>query len=594
MRIFAIGIILVYHFMPDLVPGGFFGVNMFFVISGFLMTYHVLKEIDATGGISLKKFYEKRFLRIFPGVSLLIILGLVLVNFVSGDYRVDIDRQVTATFSFFTNWYEIATGGSYESQFIHHIFVHTWFLAVEIHFYIIWSLILVALIKINKKKQFMEFSQLVLLVALCLAILSYFLLFVGNFHFAKNISWLYFSDFTRLSSLFIGAVLACYLRNERKPFKHSKVITILGYGAILLMALLLGYELKVTYILGFFIVDFIAAVLILNYTKLNGKSEAKLLKTLSEASYGAYLFHWPLLVMIPTIISGILGYIIAVVLTILLVIFNSKIWEPIITGRFTSAPKIVHMDMVPKGALSVAPLVSVGIIVILTAISSFRAPSMISLKQSIWENAVKQDIEKIQSDFGQLGSQIGINVETGGVIDNGDGINIDKIVEDGGVTVIGDSVLVGPRDYIMTHMPNTFVDAEGFRLAEHGERVIEQLKENGKLGEYVVIALGNNAVADRETALVNMIKAVPKKTRLIFVTPYDELIPDHDGGIAMKKLAKKYNFITIMDWEAFGNKHEEIYEGTDGVHFAGREKAYSLYVTELKKAIVAASKGKAK
>ena len=588
LRLFALGIIVIYHFFPTRLPAGFLGVNLFLVLSGFLTTHHALNEIEQTGGFSKRRFYEKRLRRTFPGLLLLLLMGVFLVNFAPPDYRVGIGKQTAAAFSFSTNWYEILSGGSYEAQFIPHIFVHTWFLAIEMHFYLLFPLLLSLLLRLGRKKGGETIARNTLMLSVFFYLASLLLSFLGQVNFIRNLSWLYFSDFTRFSSFFVGMFLAAYRRRMKKRYCYLPSFTLLCYAILAILALVFRYESRWTYLIGFPLTDFLAAFLIWNYANENEKKESNQIQAVAASSYGIYLFHWPLLVMIPTFVRGSSGYFLVVFATVAMLLLDQMFWEPLLLEKKNVFRKNRRKNRIIQELRPYSRVLICASLFILTASTNRRAPAMLSLQKSIWEKSVQQDVEKIQMDFKQLSEQRADAIAAQQVQDNGDGLVINDVVGDG-ITVIGDSVLLGPREYIMAHMPKTFVDAEGYRLAEMGAEIIERLKTEGKLGSYVVIALGTNAVEDRKEALRAVARTVPDGTRLIFVTPYDANIGMHEGSAAMKAVAQEFDFITVMDWEAYVKENPELYEGTDGIHFYGREGTYAAYVTQLKRAILEAS-----
>lgn len=137
LRVYAIFLVLGYHYFPTVLPGGFLGVSILFVMSGFLISYHLIDELFETRKIDYRKFYTKRFLRIFPALLLMLFLSSLFLPSLDNDYSVGFFDQFLAAFTFNYNFFEILRGGSYEGQFIRGIFMHTWSLALEIHFYLI-------------------------------------------------------------------------------------------------------------------------------------------------------------------------------------------------------------------------------------------------------------------------------------------------------------------------------------------------------------------------------------------------------------------------------------------------------------------------
>ncbi|MCL2352332.1 MAG: acyltransferase, partial [Firmicutes bacterium] len=151
LRVIGLLFVVAYHLYPSALRGGFIGVDIFFVCSGYLMTAHIINEYGAKSRVKLAASYTRRFKRLFPALAGAVLFGMALSLFISPDFRVDIGRQALAAAAAFTNYYEILTGGSYENQLLPHLFVHTWALAVEIQFYAVWGAILAAVVWLNRK-----------------------------------------------------------------------------------------------------------------------------------------------------------------------------------------------------------------------------------------------------------------------------------------------------------------------------------------------------------------------------------------------------------------------------------------------------------
>ena len=140
VRITGLVLVLLYHFYQARFTGGFIGVDLFFTFSGYLITALFIDEFFNRQKIRLGAFYNRRLARIFPPLLLMVLVCLPFVFLVSNDYTTDLTNQVTSALSFTTNFFEIQTGSSYEAQFIPHLFVHTWSLAIEMQFYLFWVL----------------------------------------------------------------------------------------------------------------------------------------------------------------------------------------------------------------------------------------------------------------------------------------------------------------------------------------------------------------------------------------------------------------------------------------------------------------------
>ncbi|MEA8986020.1 acyltransferase family protein, partial [Campylobacter jejuni] len=111
IRITGLLLVLLYHFFQTVFPGGFFGVDVFFTFSGFLITSLLLEEFGQKGKIDILGFFRRRFYRIFPPVVLMILVVMPFTFLVRQDYVAGIGGQIAGVLGFMTNFYEMLTGG---------------------------------------------------------------------------------------------------------------------------------------------------------------------------------------------------------------------------------------------------------------------------------------------------------------------------------------------------------------------------------------------------------------------------------------------------------------------------------------------------
>ena len=168
IRITGLICVLLYHFFQMRYTGGFIGVDIFFTFSGYLITALALDEFSRSNKFALRDFYYRRVMRILPPLILMICLVLPFTLLVGKDYITDLFHQIAAALGFVTNLFEIDTGGTYESRFIPHLFVHTWSLAIEVQFYLIWGFVLYLLTKVTATVE--QFRKRVFLSSTVLAI----------------------------------------------------------------------------------------------------------------------------------------------------------------------------------------------------------------------------------------------------------------------------------------------------------------------------------------------------------------------------------------------------------------------------------------
>lgn len=417
-------------------------------------------------------------------------------------------------------------------------------------------------------------------ICIILYVYAYILTFLLVALRKENISFVYFFDLARMGSFVFGSMLGIFVKRfsfNRLPYNK---LTMIFSGLILLMSLLLSYDNRATYFIGFLLTDIITGILILVGYSNKNLDEGKVIPLLSEYSYGMYVFHWPAFVMISSKISGTWGLVLSILVTILLVLFNYHIFEPIFASKDIksisdkiSMPKIDYNKY--QGLIHFTLVFMVLLSFSLAYTISDASDDMVSLEKSILQESIKQDIDKIYMDRKKVQD----------IIDK-DNDRIDSLAAEQTITLIGDSVLLGNREMLQENITGLYVNAEGSRLLESTPDLIRQMENDGNLGSILVLATGTNAVEDPEKSLEEIVKSLPDGKRLIFVTCYDNRYEQpHRVSVAMEKVAPKYKFVTIMPWEKEAMNHPEYYAGTDGVHFYGVMDAYDAYLNMLKEAI---------
>ena len=151
MRAVAVALVVVYHLFPPAFSGGFIGVDVFFVISGFLITSLLLREKATTGRISLGKFWQRRARRLLPAVTVMIAVCATAALFVGGDVLVRMGAQVLGALTFTYNWVSIGAGASYFAADTPELFRNLWSLGIEEQFYVLWPLLLMLLLLLRSR-----------------------------------------------------------------------------------------------------------------------------------------------------------------------------------------------------------------------------------------------------------------------------------------------------------------------------------------------------------------------------------------------------------------------------------------------------------
>ena len=307
LRAFAVLAVIVYHLNPRLLPGGFLGVDVFFVISGYLITALLLGELGRTGGLTLRRFWSRRARRLFPALAILLVAVTLLARLFATDalHRMQVD-VVSAVFFVF-NWRLVAQHDSYLGSLGRPpLLLHLWSLSVEEQFYLLWP---VALLFLRRRVRQGAMVGIALGGAALSALLMAVLFKPGN------PSAVYFGTETHAEGLMIGAALAVALPpwrmcSEVTP-RARRLLERAGLGALAVVvagAAFLGFNMPFTYRGGMLIVDLATAVLVATIahpaTRLGPAFARRPWRWLGLRSYSLYLWHWPIFQLIPSPSGG--------------------------------------------------------------------------------------------------------------------------------------------------------------------------------------------------------------------------------------------------------------------------------------------------
>lgn len=584
IRVTGLFLVLIYHFFKNSFSGGFIGVDIFFTFSGYLITALLIDEYSKNQKIDIIGFYRRRFYRIVPPLVLMILLVMPFTFLVKSDFVASIGRQIAATIGFTTNIYEILTGSSYESQFIPHLFVHTWSLAIEVHFYLLWGLGVWYLAKKNYDDK--QFRSLLFMISGLIFIMSFLYMFIRAF-FVSNFSLIYFSSLAHIFPFFLGAMFATisgikdttvrFQKNVKLWPKKYVIGVIFGAFALLfLLTLSLDFNHLFTYLFGFVLASLFAAVMIYAARVLNDQTpeveEPYLLTYIAEVSYGVYLFHWPFYIIFLQLMGNGLAVFLTLFFSFLFASVSYYILEPFISGK---KPRLFGYE------LDLMPYVKWGAIfgsflILLTVGRVLTAPKIGNFEKQLLVGALQQN----QSNINQTHT-----------IAAGDANALSDI------TIIGDSVALRSQNAFAKIMPGAQLDAAVSRNFSLAYEIFDNRVESKTLSKTTVLAVGVNSLDSYQEDLQKFIKDLPKGHRLVLVSPYNakNLSQVAEAREYENQLAKKYSYVTIADWYKVATENPDIWEGTDGVHYSDADtKGAELYVTTIKTAVERAAKQEAK
>jgi peptidoglycan/LPS O-acetylase OafA/YrhL len=293
--------------------GGVISVNVFFVLSGFLITLLLMKEWTRSGTIRLRAFWARRARRLLPALFVLLVgIGLYALYFAPDGTQSSLLGDGLSTLFYFGNWHQIFTGQSYFAQVsAPSPLLHTWTLAIEEQFYIVWPLVVLGVLKLWR-------SPRVLLVVAVLGVLGSALEMALLFHPGMDPSRLYYGTDTRAQDILVGAVVGILLTG-RRPAAGRRARTVWSWAACGAAAMFavewaaINRSTSVPYRGGFLLADIMVAVVIAGVTLAPTGVPARVLSLrpltfVGRISYGLYLWHWPIFLVLDNARTGLEGY----------------------------------------------------------------------------------------------------------------------------------------------------------------------------------------------------------------------------------------------------------------------------------------------
>lgn len=287
MRGIAVLLVIIFHGRTGIIPGGYFGVDIFFVLSGFLITSILLREYSKTGNINLANFYLRRVLRIVPALALMMMAYASVALLIRMDLRIPFG-DIIASGLFISNWTQ-----AFDLGFTNYL-DHTWSLSVEEQFYLLWPATLIFLLR----RLALRDVLVTVLASVLLIMVWRILLFLDG----ASLERIYRGFDTRVDALLLGAGLACFLAlpDSRARFRlSSEALNFIKASTLLLVCILVwSNRLDPAMILGgySFVAVFTAAVILVlsqdQATFFRRCLEWRPLVVVGKLSYGLYLWHF--------------------------------------------------------------------------------------------------------------------------------------------------------------------------------------------------------------------------------------------------------------------------------------------------------------
>ena len=482
LRALAVAAVFLYHARIDWLPGGFLGVDLFFVLSGYLITSLLLVEWEARNRIDLRRFWLRRARRLLPALVVVVLASLALAAIFARQDLAHTRSDAVSSLLYYTNWHEIVANHSYFNLMGNpSLLQHTWSLAIEEQFYIVWPLLLVPCLVLVGRKRL----PMLVIAGIAASVALMWIVYNPN----ADPSRVYYGTDTRAFLLLMGILLALVWPWIERLRQAVPLLELLGVSALVgtVLLFLRMHEFNPTLFRGgdlaaAFCFSVLVAAVAHPRTGIGEALGVAPLRWVGERSYGIYLWHWPIIVLVAGVNArpsvGIVLAEAALVLAIAALSYK-YVEQPIRTGtlqrRLARHPRRYRLEVMGAGALGLAVAFA---ILFVTPASLNPVSAYVSPPKAKGATHHKQQQPQTTTEVSQ---QTGPKHKT------------QPTLPPGRILALGDSVMLGCSSQLKTALDHHVrVDATVGRQIKDTVDELQRLRRHHRLTKIVVLQVGNN------------------------------------------------------------------------------------------------------
>jgi peptidoglycan/LPS O-acetylase OafA/YrhL len=604
LRAIAVLGVIIFHLFPVQMIGGWLGVPLFFVLSGYLITDLLIQEFNTYQKIDLKSFYRRRIRRLYPALLAMLLITASMISVFAPELLYNLRAILLTNLTYTYNFWAIGHGGSYFEQFGGQSpFTHLWSLAIEGQFYFLWPFVVWGMLKFGWRRRW---------IALLLGILALGSAGLMAILYAPDaINRAYYGTDTRVFAILIGAVVAFIWPTQNLPTISERVLPAwqlgnwLAFGLLWIGLLGLDGQWFGTYYGGMFAFTVLTAIVIAMVvhpqSPLHRSLEGPILQYLGTRSYSIYLYQLPVFVLYEKLVPQFQPNIWHALAQLTIVLLLSEWSYQFVERKFRKGwtlKQIVYWLTASRprflGALSATLLVLAFTGVGLASERAGQATPKTGLQKRLDQNqaridaqnkaaerAVKQQaaakpprsemdeaIEKLTAEQKSTIQAFGLDAKTF------------VAFQDKSVTAIGDSVMLDVAPYLQDLNEKVYVDGQVGRQAYEAPDLIATYKQSDRLAPNVLIALGTNGTIN-QADVEEILSLAGKKHHVYWVNNHVPTRPwEQDNNTLLQQLADKHDNLTLIDWQAVSQSHPEWF-AEDQIHQgATGNRVYSRIVAE--------------
>ena len=565
LRTLAIVGVTLFHMFPEAVPGGYMGVSLFFVLSGYLLAYTCSRQL-AQGSFSVAGYFWRRIKRIYPSLLLVLLVSTGAYYLLVPDVVAAVRPEVVSVLLGYNNWWQIAQNADYFTRLINTSpFTHLWFMGIELQYYLLWPVLFffyAVLQSFFGTRAALLFMAVLGLASACVMPLSYV---PGD-----DVTRLYYGTDMRIYALLFGAVMGLQRAEAGPHVMKSELLrkiscaAFVGMLAITIIAYFtLDGQNPLVYQGGMLAMTLLFCLL-LRLTEDRGLPFGALLdmqgfRWIGKRSYGIFLWQYPVILLFSCMgwdkMPG--WYFLEIALILLLAVWSDAVTDCLLSRELPFRAK--PMAMVRVACFVVLSMCSMlvmgygccGIAASAESKASAVAELQAQLAEEEAEQARQNELAAEQAKAARIEAAKGQ-------------------VDLSGAVCIGDSVMLGSSGRIRELLPACYVDAEVSRYVGGGLDAAKAFEAQGRLGNLVVIALGTNGpIAGYERYEVQtrqLLDYLGNSRHIFWVNVYcPHLTWQETNNNYIKKMAAEHGNVHEVDWYGLISQHPE-WLTEDGIH----------------------------
>lgn len=585
LRALAVVGVLSFHLWPTKLSGGWLGVPLFFVLSGYLITDLLIQEFDRTGVIAPWSFYKRRLWRLYPALLVMLMLTAFIIIVFVPDLIYQLRPSVLTNLGYVYNFWAIENGASYFQQFGGQMpFTHLWSLSIEGQFYLVWPFIVWVLLKLKLSRKWVALGLFIAAVmsAIAMAVL----------YNPLDVNRVYYGTDTRIFAILIGTGLAFGYSPQLVQLRWRNWFSWSVLGTTIMLLITLDGTWAGTYLGGMFLATIILgaliAVVVPNTSTLSILLETPILKYLGQRSYSLYLYQLPVFVfyekLVPNYTVSIAGSILEILLVLGLGELSYRyIEQPFRKGiHFKNASSWLAESRVRFFATAFILLSFTGVIGsgLLNSKSDKPAPktalekkltanqSTVSAANKIAEKAQSKKASKsnlsnatatkltpqqqaLAREYGMTDSEF-LSLSTSSLL------------------AVGDSVLLDVAPDLQQINTTAIVDAQVGRQVQDAIYILQNDAQQHKIPRDILLVLGTNGAITSQQ-IESIMTIVGSKTQVYWMNNHVPTREWQNGNNAL--LAKQnYKNLHVVNWQALAQQYPEwfamdqVHQGETGNH----------------------------